>query len=59
MYYAETLIDGVLYCRHSPDGVWKKVTRESLSERVVKAEAMVKQLKDLITQAAFVFADNQ
>lgn len=36
MYYEEKVIDGVLYWRNSPDGVWMKISQEELTQRAVR-----------------------
>ena len=48
MYYKETIINGVLYFKITPNGEWKEVSKETLSKRVVEAEAKVKELNEFI-----------
>lgn len=38
MYYKETIIDGVLCFKLSPNGEWKEFSKETLSKRVMEAE---------------------
>jgi hypothetical protein len=48
MYYTEKLINGILYYQLTPNGEWQEVKKEHLSERVVKAEKKVNELRELI-----------
>jgi len=45
MYYAEKMINGILHYKTTPYGDWKPKSIESLSNRVVKAEKKVQELK--------------
>lgn len=38
MYYDETVINGVLHIRTTPEGEWRPMTLRSLTSRLVKAE---------------------
>lgn len=38
MYYAETIIDGRLYCRYSPDAEWKLASIEAVTRRLLQVE---------------------
>ena len=48
MYYEEKIIDGILHCKMTPGGSWFEVSKESLVSRLVKAETIVRELKELI-----------
>jgi len=36
MYYQEEVINGILCCKHSPNGEWIKLSKQSLTERLMK-----------------------
>jgi hypothetical protein len=46
MYYEEQVVNGVLCYRTSPRGCWNRVSAETLTTRLVKAQA------DLVRAAA-------
>ena len=39
MYYAETIINGVLHCRTTPNGEWRPLTPEQLTAKLVELNA--------------------
>lgn len=43
MYYAEKIINGILHCKTTPKGEWRELSKESLTDRIVRME---QQLKD-------------
>lgn len=54
MYYEEQIINGILHYRLSPKDGYTQVRIESLSERVVKAEKKVNELRMLIEKLQLV-----
>ena len=44
MYYREKIIDGILYCKNTPNGVWVKVSDKAMTERVIRLEKKLKEL---------------
>lgn len=44
MYYEERVIDGKLMCRGTPDGEWREIDYEMISQRLIQAEAAFKAL---------------
>jgi len=44
MYYRETIIDGVLYCKTTPNGSWREVSNKALTKRLVDLEHKLKEL---------------
>jgi hypothetical protein len=45
MYYEEQIINGVLMFRTNPSGDWQQCSIEKMSQRIVKIDAEVKELK--------------
>lgn len=43
MYYAEKIINGILHCRHTPNGWWIELSKEKLTDKIVKMEASLKE----------------
>ena len=50
MYFQETVINGRLYCKYTPDGEWHKVTAQNLTDRLLKAENRINELLMQIDQ---------
>ena len=48
MYYEEKIINGVLCCRTTPDGIWQPFTLEELSTRLEAKEKECEKLKSLL-----------
>ena len=46
MYYEERLINGVMCCRYSPNGLFEEMTLEMLSEKYQKLKTENIQLKN-------------
>jgi len=46
MYYRETFINGVLMFKNTPNGEWREVSKEVLTERLLMATQKVKTLTD-------------
>ena len=44
MYYREKIINGILYCKTTPNGSWREVSNKALTKRLVDLEAKVKEL---------------
>lgn len=44
MYYKEEWINGKLYWKGSPNGEWIEFTKQQYAERLLKAEAELKNL---------------
>ena len=36
MYYQEKVINGILCCKHSPNGEWVELAKQTLTERLMK-----------------------
>lgn len=36
MYYAEKIVNGILYCRHSPNARWQKASVDMVNHRLVE-----------------------
>jgi hypothetical protein len=36
MYYQEKVINGILCCKHSPNGEWIELAKQTLTERLMK-----------------------
>lgn len=36
MYYQEKIINGILHCRHTPNGEWVELTKEAMTEKIIK-----------------------
>ena len=45
MYYQETVINGRLYCKYTPDGEWHKVSADKLTDRLIKAQQKIIELQ--------------
>lgn len=43
MYYAEKIINGILHCKHTPNGKWIELSKERLTHKIVKMEARLKE----------------
>jgi len=45
MYYVESVIDGILCCKISPNGPWKPLSQKTLTSRVLELEKQNQELK--------------
>jgi hypothetical protein len=36
MYYAEKVINGILHCRYSPNEEWQEMSKEKLTEIIIR-----------------------
>jgi len=45
MYYKEEWINGKLFWKSSPNGVWIEFTKQQYAERLLKAESELKNLQ--------------
>jgi hypothetical protein len=39
MYYVEKIINGILHCKHTPNGKWVELSKEKLTDKIVRMEA--------------------
>jgi hypothetical protein len=45
MHHEETIIDGILHWRTTPDGEWRAYTVEALTRRVAELKAELSELR--------------
>ena len=39
MYYAEKIINGILHCKHTPNGKWIELSKEKLTNKKANKKA--------------------
>jgi len=51
MYYKEEIINGILCCKHTPDGAWVEKTKEELTKKIVKLKVEIDRLNNKLNTA--------
>jgi len=51
MYYEEKIFNGILMWRNAPDGDWRQVSIEGMSQRIVQQKAEIDRLENELKQA--------
>jgi hypothetical protein len=46
MYYQEKVINGILCCKHSPDGEWVELAKQTLTERIIKYKKALQTIQN-------------
>jgi len=48
MYYVERVINGVLCCKSTPKGKWRELSKETLTNRILKLEKKLLEIKQRV-----------
>lgn len=46
MYYKESVVNGILCCKHTPDGEWIPLSLEKLTKKIIHLQVENSMLKN-------------